>query len=224
MLSGSSSAGPGRRPRHWLGWYGFSPTLVSNESRSSSLHGSTGGSGTGVLFAYGVRSNTSRLSGIQCAGEGARRRRFGRGACVLVAVEVEATALVLADGLASAASEGRLRPLGSGAAAGTAAAEVDGCAGAGTEALVLGPAAALVPGSAEDRAGHLVRWRRRLEATLKRRWQSGHSCAVERSMSHRAAAWGRRLTFLAGVDQQVLWRIKEPCVSRLYTRISRTCN
>ena len=62
-----------------------------------------------MLFAYGVRSNARRLSGIHASGEGARRRRLRFGCAAVVEADsdtdVEMTGPVAADEGGEAAAE-----------------------------------------------------------------------------------------------------------------------
>jgi hypothetical protein len=190
--SGCSSAGPGSTPRHPRGWYGLGPTSPggANELRSSHAPGVTGGSGTGVALPYGVRSKKRRESGTQIVGEGARRRRLGRGGAVAV------VGAVAAEG-GGDAGRLRLRGAGAGAAEGGGAGAVGvvaaEAAAAGVGAgMAFGAACAIElvasgrgagPGesTAADLSWHFLRmWRRRLERTLKRRWHTPHSYAGPR--------------------------------------------
>ncbi len=203
-----SSPGPGRRPFQPCGWYGVSDAFSSNESRSStfceSWKGRTGGSGTGVLFATGVRSNVRRLSGTQSAGDGARRARLRERGRAAASVEVALGAPAEAESgeAVSSSVPFRLRAgrrwatledvptsvgaglPGVGSGEGVAAGLVPETGwereGEAEPASRAGSAAAGVPGPVVVAAWatrHVFACRLRLEATPKRRPQLSHAKA-----------------------------------------------
>ena len=150
-----------------------------------------------------MRSKARRLSGTQACGEGARRRRLGRGAPAGGDAEEAEEAAEGGEVVGGEEAEDeeeeeeggggeearRLRPRGAGAVEEDA--EDADAATSGLPAL-----SSLLPASPSlepDAAGtHLRACRRRLDATLKRRWQFAHSCAVGAVSRHSKNTRGER--------------------------------